>query len=115
MEARMNNTNHSSKKQNRPKAGSSYSGLIIGAVGTIIVLTLLGMAIMHALVAETQSDINKVEKSLEIAREEQRNLESSLAVATAPENIVSVAKEKLGMITPTTVIYVSGSQNAPEN
>ncbi len=96
------------------KKRSPYAGAVVGALGTIVVLTLLGLAIMHALIAETQRDINELEKSLEVARYEQRNLEGNLAVAIAPENIVSTAKEKLGMITPTTVIYLSGADDSPE-
>ena len=101
--------------QNRPPKDSSAKakrklsqivGLAIGSLITAGILTLLGLAVFHALIVETQNEINTLQGQLDEAKEEKRNLENNLAETISPENIVDKAKKDLGMIVPTTLIYV---------
>ena len=98
---------------NKRSGVSMLSKLVIAAVG-ILILTLMSLAVFHALILQTQDSLNDLEIKLAQAEEENINLRNSIDNATAPEKIVSTARDKLGLEIPKTIIYISKTQTAGE-
>lgn len=82
----------------------------VGRVGTLagaaLFVALFALAAFQTVLIRTQARIDELDRR--IAEQEQRQVDLRLELADrrAPERIVSVATERLGMIAPGTVAYL---------
>ncbi len=82
---------------------------VVAVIAALAALSLLGMAAFHAALVEGQVELSRLEG--EVADEQARYQRLRLRVAEleSPERIVAAAQERLGMVPPPGVTYLSPS------
>jgi cell division protein FtsL len=79
--------------------------VVFGALA-IIVAAMLLVAIGSALVVSQQVRLDSAEQALAAASTRNTDLQVQRAELASPTKVLAVAQTKLGMVTPTTVIYL---------
>lgn len=77
--------------------------------GTLLVAACAGLfaiVALRVLLAQGQVHVDRLEESIETARATQQDLRLTVAELEAPAQIVAAARERLGMVTPRTVIHL---------
>ena len=78
--------------------------------GVLVALTFAGLFAIVALrvvLAQGQVEVDRLEASIEEAQAVQQDLRLTVAELEAPAQIVAAARQRLGMVTPVTVTYLT--------
>lgn len=82
------------------------SVLTMVLAGALLLTVVFGVVAFHTLLVSNQSDLDDLDRRIEaeVARSEQLRLRA--AELAAPERIVRVASDELGMVTPEEVVWL---------
>lgn len=83
--------------------------LVLRAAGVTIGVVILGIAAAHAALVDGQLRLQALEVEVEEATDAYQRLRLQVAELEAPERIVAAAQERLGMVPPPGVTYLSPS------
>ena len=79
----------------------------IMAGGGFLLLTAFGLVYLHVLLAQRQFTLDQLNSEVQTQRSIYQKLQLQVAKLGSPQNIVSVAEGKLGMVEPTSITYLS--------
>ncbi len=79
------------------------TGVLVG----LACLGLFAIVTLRVLLAQGQAEVDRLETSVDAARTAQQDLRLSVAELEAPAHVVAAARQRLGMITPATVTYLT--------
>jgi cell division protein FtsL len=85
------------------------TGLLVG----LSCLGLFAIVTLRVLLAQGQAEVDRLETSVDAAQTAQQDLRLTVAELEAPAHIVAAARQRLGMITPATVTYLTPAPAAP--
>ena len=68
---------------------------------------LFAIVALRVLLAQGQVEVDRLETSIEQAQAVQQDLRLTVAQLEAPAQIVAAARQRLGMVTPVTVTYLT--------
>ncbi|HEV2768299.1 MAG TPA: hypothetical protein VGV63_11420 [Acidimicrobiales bacterium] len=89
--------------------------LVVAAV--LVGASLLALAASHAMMISTQVRLDDLDQRVVEAQARHQALRLEVATLEAPDRVVSVAQERLGMVSPDTVTYLQAAapaESAPE-
>lgn len=97
-----------------PQARRRRRRLLMFGAASLVVVALFGVVVEHAILAEQQFRLSSLQG--QAATEEARNQSLQLQVAElqSPSRVVSVARSKLGMVTPSTITYLAPGHQGPK-
>lgn len=79
--------------------------LVIGAVFTV----LFGLVVFHTILVQNQQRLDKLDEGVRTEQARYQQLRLQVAQLEAPQRIVDVATQKLGMVPPDTTTYLTPS------
>ena len=79
--------------------------LVIGALFTV----LFGLVVFHTILVQNQQRLDKIDSSVRTEQARYQQLRLQVAQLEAPQRIVDVATQKLGMVPPDTTTYLTPS------
>ena len=79
-------------------------------VGVVMVVSLFALAAFHAMLASGQADLDRLEARVSDAQAQYEHLRLNVAELEAPSRIVREAQERLGMVPPPGVTYLTPSE-----
>ena len=79
-------------------------------VGVAMLVTLFALAAFHAMLASGQADLDRLEQRVSDAQAQYERLRLDVAELEAPSRIVREAQERLGMVPPPGVTYLTPSE-----
>jgi cell division protein FtsL len=79
------------------------TGLLVAAVCA----GLFAIVALRVVLAQGQGEIDRLEQSVDTQTATQQRLRLGVAELEAPARIVGAARTRLGMVTPTTVVYLN--------
>jgi cell division protein FtsL len=82
--------------------------------GLVLVASLFALAAFHAMLATGQAKIDHLETRVGDAQAQYERLRLQVAELEAPERIVREAQERLGMVPPPGVTYLTPSQSVTD-
>lgn len=81
---------------------------LLGTIGFItVVLALFGLAAINALIVENQTMIDSLSSDVTEAQVANERLHLELAELEAPQRIVAEATDRLGMVVPEDIVYLT--------
>ena len=80
--------------------------VLTGALVVAVFAGLFGIVALRVLLAQGQVDIDRLTASVEAEQALRQDLRLTVAELEAPAQVVSAARQRLGMITPVTVTYL---------
>ncbi len=80
--------------------------LVTGALVVAVFAALFATVVLRVLLAQGQVDIDRLTTSIEARQAVQQDLRLAVAELEAPAQIVAAARQRLGMVTPATVVYL---------
>jgi cell division protein FtsL len=83
-------------------------------VSVVVVLSLFALAAFHAMLASGQADLDRLEAKVSDAQATYEHLRLDVAELEAPSRIVREAQERLGMVPPPGVTYLTPSEAVSE-
>jgi cell division protein FtsL len=81
--------------------------LATGLVAIAACFGLFGIVGVHVMLAQGQSDVQRLQAKVQEEGERSQQLQLQVAALEAPDRIVSEAQNRLGMVTPTTVVALA--------
>jgi cell division protein FtsL len=81
--------------------------LLTGGLVAVACAGLFAIVALRVLLAQGQVEIDRLEESIEAAQAVQQDLRLTVAQLEAPAQIVAAARQRLGMVTPVTVTYLT--------
>jgi hypothetical protein len=84
--------------------------LLVVAVGFIVMAALFGLAAFNAMLVSGQDRLDHLEKQVAEAQSEYSANRLKVAQLEAPGHVVQVAQQRLGMVPPPGVTYLTPSQ-----
>jgi cell division protein FtsB len=81
--------------------------LVTGALVVAVFAGLFAIVALRVLLAQGQVDIDRLTASVEAKQATRQDLRMTVAELEAPAQIVSAARQRLGMVTPVTVTYLA--------
>ena len=89
--------------------------LSFAAVALIVVFgSLLGIVVLQTFIVQTRVELDQLDRELQTARDHNRQLRLAVIELEAPERVLSVAIERLGMTRPDQRRYLPGIDPAVE-
>jgi cell division protein FtsL len=88
-------------------------GLVI-LTGVVMAASLFSLAAFHAMLAKAQADLDQVESKVSDAQARYETLRLDVAELEAPDRIVREAQERLGMVPPPGVTYLTPSESVTD-
>ena len=82
--------------------------------GMVMAASLFALAAFHAMLASGQADLDRVEQRVSDAQARYESLRLQVAELEAPSRIVREAQERLGMVPPPGVTYLTPSEASTE-
>ncbi len=79
---------------------------VVAMAGVVFFASLLGLAVFHVFLVQSQATIDGVDQQITQARTATEDLRLELAELESPDRIRAFAKEELGLIEPTDVIML---------
>jgi cell division protein FtsL len=83
--------------------------LLAVAVSLLVGLGLLGIACLHVVLTQGQFELDKINARAEREQERFEQLRLEVAELESPERVVAAAQERLGMVPPPGVTYLTPS------
>lgn len=94
----------------QPRSGRiRRTGLVVAVV---LLAGLFVIGLVQGVVTETQGRIDQLNGQIDDATAQDRELRLRRAELLAPARLRAVAQDRLGMVTPTTIVYLVPSQPA---
>ena len=87
--------------------GRRVRRVVTGALVAFTCAALFAIVALRVLLAQGQAEVDRLEESIEAAQDVQQDLRLTVAQLEAPAQIVAAARQRLGMITPVTVTYLT--------
>lgn len=84
--------------------------LLTCVVTAAAVAVLFGTVCTHVLLTQGQAELDRLEARAAAAEDTQQKLQVDVAELESPARIVPAARERLGMVPPPTVVYLSPGQ-----
>jgi len=81
--------------------------LVTVALVAAVFAGLFAIVALRVVLAQGQGEIDKLTKSIEAQQAVQQDLRLAVAELEAPAQIVAAARQRLGMVTPLTVTYLT--------
>ncbi len=81
--------------------------LVTGALVALTCAGLFAIVALRVVLAQGQVEVDRLEASIEEAQAVQQDLRLTVAELEAPAQIVAAARQRLGMVTPVTVTYLT--------
>jgi cell division protein FtsL len=81
--------------------------LVTGALIVAVFAGLFSIVAMRVLLAQGQVEVDRLTASVEAKQAARQDLRMTVAELEAPAQIVAAARQRLGMVTPATVIYLT--------
>ena len=81
--------------------------LLTGALLALTCAGLFAIVALRVLLAQGQVEVDRLEESIEAAQAVQQDLRLAVAELEAPAQIVAAARQRLGMVTPVSVTYLT--------
>ena len=81
--------------------------LLTGALLAVACAGLFAIVALRVLLAQGQVEVDRLEESIEAAQATQQDLLLAVTELEAPAQIVAAARQRLGMVTPVTVTYLT--------
>lgn len=78
---------------------------------TSVFAALFGLAAFHTVLIDRQFTLDDINEQVQVETERHQQLRLAVAEMEAPERIVDEARNRLGMVEPPTVVYLSPSAN----
>lgn len=78
--------------------------------GFVMAVSLFALAAFHAMLAEGQADLDTIEQQVSDAQARYESLRLQVAELESPSRIVREAQERLGMVPPPGVTYLTPSE-----
>lgn len=90
--------------------------LATALAGLVVCFGLFGVIGMQVMLAQGQSDVQRLQEQVNQEQTLQRQLQLEAAELEAPSRVVGAARDRLGMVTPTTVVTLAPAtlDNPPE-
>ena len=79
-------------------------------LGVFLAASLFALAAFHAMLATGQVEIDRIERQVSDAQARYERLRVDVAALEAPARIVREAQERLGMVPPSDVTYLTPSE-----
>jgi cell division protein FtsL len=83
--------------------------LLAVAVSLLVGLGLLGIACLHVVLTQGQFELDKLNARAEREQQRYEQLRLQVAELESPERVVAAAQERLGMVPPPAVTYLTPS------
>ena len=87
--------------------GRRRARLLTGALAAAACAGLFAIVALRVLLAQGQVEIDRLEASIEAAQAVGQDLRVTVAELEAPAQVVGAARQRLGMVTPPAVTYLS--------
>ena len=87
--------------------------LLTGALLATACAGLFVIVALRVLLAQGQVEVDRLEAAVEAAQATQQDLRLTVAEREAPAQIVAAARQRLGMVTPVTVTYLTPPPSLP--
>ncbi len=87
--------------------------LLTGALVVLIAAGLFAIVAVRVVLAQGQAEIDRLTESIEAQQAVRQDLRLQVAELEAPAQIVAAARQRLGMVTPPTVTYLTPPPPAP--
>ena len=81
--------------------------VVTGALVAFICAGLFAIVGLRVLLAQGQVEVDRLEESIEAAQATRQDLRLAVTELEAPAQIVASARQRLGMVTPVTVTYLT--------
>ena len=95
------------KEELRRRRSHRISRLLIAASVAVIIVALLATVAAHSYIAEQQFNLDNLRQTASEKFAKNQELELRIAQLQQPSRIVGIARGKLGMIPPPSVMYLS--------
>ena len=82
---------------------------VLTLVGVVMVMSMFALAAFHAMLASEQASLDRLEQRVSDAQARYERLRLDVAELEAPDRIVREAQERLGMVPPPGVTYLTPS------
>ena len=95
-----------------PKPGCSHRraiGLLVGVIAVLACGSLFGLAAFQAVLVSNQAELDQLATRADQEQARYQRLRLEVAQLESPDRIVAVAQERLGMVPPAGVTYLSPS------
>jgi cell division protein FtsL len=92
-----------------PRVRRRRARLFLGAMSSLVVLGLFGIAALHVVLTQGQFRLQQLENRANEQQARYEQLRLQVAQLESPERVVAVAQERLGMVSPPGVTYLSPS------
>lgn len=79
---------------------------MVALFGIVTIGSMLTAVAFHVKLAESQFELDRLDKQTAAAQQRYEELRLQVAQLAAPERIVKTAKERLGMVQPSTVTFL---------
>ncbi len=96
----------------RPASRQRRARRLVVAAAVLVGASLLALAASHAMMVSTQVHLDDLERRVAEAQARHQALRLEVATLEAPDRVVSVAQERLGMAPPDTVTYLQAAAPA---
>ena len=81
--------------------------LVTGALVVAVFAGLFAIVALRVVLAQGQGEVDRLTESIEAQQAVQQDLRLAVAELEAPAQIVAAARQRLGMVTPSTVTYLA--------
>ena len=81
--------------------------LFTALAGLAVCFGLFGVVGLHVLLAQGQGDVQRLSEEVRQQEQEQQRLRLQVAELESPERIVAEARQRLGMVPPSTVVSLA--------
>lgn len=88
-----------------PKARSTR--IVTGALVVAVFLGLFAIVALRVMLVQGQVEVDRLSAAIETDQAVQQGLRLNVAQLEAPAQIVAAARQRLGMVTPVTVTYLT--------
>ena len=90
-----------------PQAARRHARALAVLTAGLVLAGLFGLVAFHVLLTESQLRLDQLQQRATQQREEYDRLRLKVAELEAPERVVAVAQQRLGMVSPPGVTYLS--------
>jgi cell division protein FtsL len=87
-------------------------GLVVGLAVIALFASLLGLAVFHTMLVESQAELDSLDAEIRAAEERTEDLRVEITEAEAPERILDAA-ERLGMVPAGDVVVLDATEADP--
>ena len=87
--------------------GRRLTRLVTGVLVVLVFAGLFAIVAVRVVLAQGQAEIDRLSQSIEAQQAVGQDLRLAVAELEAPAQIVAAARQRLGMVTPVTVTYLT--------